>query len=151
MNYFQYISKKDSYGKTFAGTTRKVAGIFRTRKISKYRIAHDLNLSASTISNYLTGKTKPDGIKWELFRNYLGISEEWIRTGQNMVSTPHDETSPKKTPAPNSVEAAVEEIRLMFQTRDDQYMNLHKDLEKLFRMQQELLTTLSALLPKLKK
>lgn len=74
-----------------------------TRKISKYRIAHDLNLSASTISNYLTGKTKPDGIKWELFRNYLGISEEWIRTGQNMVSTPHDETSPKKTPAPNSV------------------------------------------------
>ena len=51
-----------------------------TRKISKYRIAHDLNLSASTISNYLTGKTKPDGIKWELFRNYLGISEEWIRT-----------------------------------------------------------------------
>ena len=116
-----------------------------TRKISKYRIAHDL------ISNYLTGKTKPDGIKWELFRNYLGISEEWIRTGQNMVSTPHDETSPKKTPAPNSVEAAVEEIRLMFQTRDDQYMNLHKDLEKLFRMQQELLTTLSALLPKLKK
>ena len=67
-----------------------------------------------------------------------------------MVSTPHDETSPKKTPAPNSVEAAVEEIRLMFQTRDDQYMNLHKDLEKLFRMQQELLTTLSALLPKLK-
>ena len=51
----------------------------------------------------------------------------------------------------NSVEAAVEEIRLMFQTRDDQYMNLHKDLEKLFRMQQELLTTLSALLPKLKK
>ena len=142
MNYFQYISKKDSYGKTFAGTTRKVA---------KYRIAHDLNLSASTISNYLTGKTKPDGIKWELFRNYLGISEEWIRTGQNMVSTPHDETSPKKTPAPNSVEAAVEEIRLMFQTRDDQYMNLHKDLEKLFRMQQELLTTLSALLPKLKK
>ena len=39
----------------------------------------------------------------------------------------------------------------MFQTRDDQYMNLHKDLEKLFRMQQELLTTLSALLPKLKK
>jgi transcriptional regulator with XRE-family HTH domain len=117
-----------------------------TRKISKYRIAHDLNLSASTISNYLTGKTKPDGIKWELFRNYLGISEEWIRTGQNMVST-----SPKKTPAPNSVEAAVEEIRLMFQTRDDQYMNLHKDLEKLFRMQQELLTTLSALLPKLKK
>ena len=142
MNYFQYISKKDSYGKTFAGTTRKV---------SKYRIAHDLNLSASTISNYLTGKTKPDGIKWELFRNYLGISEEWIRTGQNMVSTPHDETSPKKTPAPNSVEAAVEEIRLMFQTRDDQYMNLHKDLEKLFRMQQELLTTLSALLPKLKK
>ena len=103
-----------------------------TRKISKYRIAHDLNLSASTISNYLTGKTKPDGIKWELFRNYLGISEEWIRTGQNMVSTPHDETSPKKPPAPNSV-------------------NLHKDLEKLFRMQQELLTTLSALLPKLKK
>ena len=82
-----------------------------TRKISKYRIAHDLNLSASTISNYLTGKTKPDGIKWELFRNYLGISEEWIRTGQNMVSTPHDETSPKKTPAPNSVEAAVEEIQ----------------------------------------
>ena len=122
-----------------------------TRKISKYRIAHDLNLSASTISNYLTGKTKPDGIKWELFRNYLGISEEWIRTGQNMVSTPHDETSPKKPPAPNSVEAAVEEIRLMFQTRADQYMNLHKDLEKLFRMQQELLTTLSALLPKLKK
>ena len=68
-----------------------------------------------------------------------------------MVSTPHDETSPKKTPAPISVEAAVEEIRLMFQTRDDQYMNLHKDLETLFRMQQELLTTLSAILTKLKK
>ena len=77
-----------------------------TRKISKYRIAHDLNLSASTISNYLTGKTKPDGIKWELFRNYLGISEEWIRTGQNMVSTPHDETSPKKGHSVNTIKSA---------------------------------------------
>ena len=61
-----------------------------TRKISKYRIAHDLNLSASTISNYLTGKTKPDGIKWELFRNYLGISEEWIRTGSSCRGNPAD-------------------------------------------------------------
>ena len=29
-----------------------------TRKISKYRIAHDLNLSASTISNYLQDETR---------------------------------------------------------------------------------------------
>lgn len=81
---------------------------------------------------------------WEFPKNGYGQDKIWS-------AHPHDETSPKKTPAPNSVEAAVEEIRLMFQTRDDQYMNLHKDLEKLFRMQQELLTTLSALLPKLKK
>ena len=58
-----------------------------TRKISKYRIAHDLNLSASTISNYLTGKTKPDGIKWELFRNYLGISENGY--GQDKIWSAH--------------------------------------------------------------
>ena len=48
-----------------------------TRKISKYRIAHDLNLSASTISNYLTGKTKPDGIKWELPKNGYGQDKIW--------------------------------------------------------------------------
>ena len=48
-----------------------------TRKISKYRIAHDLNLSASTISNYLTGKTKPDGIIWEFPKNGYGQDKIW--------------------------------------------------------------------------
>ena len=59
-----------------------------TRKISKYRIAHDLNLSASTISNYLTGKTKPDGIKWELFRNYLGYGQDKIWSAHPMMKLP---------------------------------------------------------------
>ena len=54
-----------------------------TRKISKYRIAHDLNLSASTISNYLTGKTKPDGIKWELFGNFRRMDTDRTKYGQH--------------------------------------------------------------------
>lgn len=118
--------------------------------ITKYRIAHETNLSATTISNYLNGNTKPDQIKWGLVRKYLGITDEWLQTGLDTFNNSPASNSPDDN-LPAQLNEKIEEIRRMFQSRDDQYLNLHKDLEKLFRLQQEILTALSALLTKSKK
>lgn len=98
-----------------------------TRGFSHYKIAKELKISATTISNYLTGKIKkPDNTKLEAICHLLGINMEWLLTGRHMVCI---NTDKEKSPEKDSVEYKFEKILMMLQTKNDQYQNLHKDME----------------------
>ncbi len=99
---------------------------------SHYKIAKELNISATTISNYLTGKIrKPDNTKLKAICHLLGININWLLTGQDMVgATFNDQTD---MPEKENINYKFEQILLMLQARNDQYLNIHKDLEHIHR------------------
>lgn len=99
---------------------------------SHYKIAKELNISATTISNYLTGKIrKPDNTKLKAICRLLGINLNWLLTGQDMVGAALDgETD---LPEEGDIDYKFEQILLMLQARNDQYLNIHKDLEHIHR------------------
>ena len=49
---------------------------------TKYRVAKALNMSATTISNYLNNKTKPDTTKLEVLSHLLGVNRNWLVSGE---------------------------------------------------------------------
>lgn len=53
--------------------------------ISRYRIATDLNIGKSTITNYLNNLTKPDSSKLDAICNYLNINKTWLLTGKGEI------------------------------------------------------------------
>ena len=49
---------------------------------TKYKVAKALRMSATTISNYLKSKTKPDITKLEVMSSLLGVNRQWLLTGE---------------------------------------------------------------------
>ncbi|HJA15124.1 MAG TPA: helix-turn-helix domain-containing protein [Candidatus Butyricimonas faecavium] len=49
---------------------------------TKYKVAKALHMSATTISNYLKSKTKPDTTKLEVISLLLGVNRKWLLTGE---------------------------------------------------------------------
>ncbi len=49
---------------------------------TKYKVAKALHMSATTISNYLKNKTKPDTTKLEVMSRLLGVNRRWLLTGE---------------------------------------------------------------------
>ena len=45
---------------------------------TKYKVAKALHMSATTISNYLKNKTKPDTTKLEVMSRLLGVNRRWL-------------------------------------------------------------------------
>lgn len=64
------------------GFPERLQSIIEERQISKYKIAKAIDISASTVSNYIKGKTKPDSTKLTVLSNLLGVSKEWLQTGE---------------------------------------------------------------------
>lgn len=61
----------------------------KEKGLNESRLAKLTGISASTIANYRNGKTKPDKIKLKTLCDELGVSLEWMLTGEerpNMVS-----------------------------------------------------------------
>ena len=48
---------------------------------TKYKVAKALHMSATTISNYLKNKTKPDTTKLEVMSRFLGVNRRCLLTG----------------------------------------------------------------------
>lgn len=65
--------------------------VFGEKEISNYRIAKDLNIGKSTISNYLNNSTKPDSSKLDAICKYLNINKQWLLTGEGEVFDDHTE------------------------------------------------------------
>ena len=49
---------------------------------TKYKVAKSLHMSATTISNCLKNKTKPDTTKLEVMSLLLGVNRRWLLTGE---------------------------------------------------------------------
>lgn len=101
------------------------------QKLSNYKIAKELNISATTLSNYLTGKVKKaDNTKIEAICRVLGISLHWLTTGQNKVSMSEYQVHPE-APESEDLKEVVKQIFLILQAREDQYLNIHQDVNRL--------------------
>lgn len=55
--------------------------------ITAYRLAKDVGISQSSIANYINNTTKPDTTKLDVICNYLGVSKEWLLTGEGEMTT----------------------------------------------------------------
>lgn len=75
------------------GFPERLQSIIEERQMSKYKIAKAIDISASTISNYIRGKTKPDSTKLSVLSNLLGVNKEWLQTGEGTKYTT-EEVSP---------------------------------------------------------
>ena len=64
---------------TFSKTLQEV---MNEKGVTKYRVAKDLHMSATTLSNYLKSKTKPDVTKLEVMSRMLGVNRKWLLTGE---------------------------------------------------------------------
>ena len=60
----------------------RLAEAMQSKVVSRYKLAKDCGLSASTVTNWLTGSTMPDKTKIELVSNYLDTTPEWLLEGK---------------------------------------------------------------------
>ncbi|WP_251620711.1 helix-turn-helix domain-containing protein [Odoribacter lunatus] len=75
----------------------RLQSIIEERQISKYKIAKSIDISASTVSNYLKGKTKPDSTKLTVLSRLLGVNKEWLQSGEgSKYSVEEDEVNYSK-------------------------------------------------------
>jgi len=110
---------------------QRLATAIKKQGFSNYRIAKELHISATTLSNYLEGKVnKADNTKIEAICRLLDISLQWLLTGQDMIKMPSDKNLPENE-VPVDLKEVVKRIFLMLQARNDQYLSLHKDVDRL--------------------
>lgn len=62
--------------------SERLLEVMNEKGYTKYRVAKALNMSATTISNYLNSKTKPDTTKLEVLSSLLGVNRIWLVTGE---------------------------------------------------------------------
>lgn len=62
--------------------SERLLEVMKEKGYTKYRVAKALNMSATTISNYLNNKTKPDTTKLEVLSRLLGVNRSWLLTGE---------------------------------------------------------------------
>ena len=62
--------------------SERLQEVMNEKGYTKYRVAKALNMSATTISNYLNNKTKPDTTKLEVLSHLLGVNRNWLVSGE---------------------------------------------------------------------
>ena len=66
--------------------SERLQEVMNEKGYTKYRVAKALNMSATTISNYLNNKTKPDTTKLEVLSHLLGVNRNWLVSGEGEKS-----------------------------------------------------------------
>ena len=64
------------------GFSERLKEVMDEKGYTNYRVAKELNLSATTLSNYLNERTKPDITKLEVISRYLGVNRKWLISGE---------------------------------------------------------------------
>ena len=62
--------------------SKRLQEVMNEKGVTKYRVAKDLHMSATTLSNYLKSKTKPDVTKLEVMSRMFGVNRKWLLTGE---------------------------------------------------------------------
>ncbi len=67
--------------------------LMQDRKVSGYRLAKDLNISNSTLRNWLSGRAgTPRDSTMEKLANYFNVNRAWLKYGDEQhAPTIHDE------------------------------------------------------------
>ena len=115
---------------------------------TKYKVAKALHMSATTISNYLKNKTKPDTTKLEV----MGVNRRWLLTGEGDKYRKGD-TATAETSGDLSVRDNDElTVRHLVEIVGKQASSLQardEEVRKLMTMNEVLLGKLTILLEKL--
>lgn len=93
------------------GFSERLEEIIEERGISKYKIAKAIDISASTIGNYIKGKTRPDPTKLSVLSKLLGVSKSWLQTGEGpkyLLEEP--EVAYQQTPVGLNEKLAIERL-----------------------------------------
>lgn len=65
---------------------KRLKQAMKEKGVSNYRLAKDLKINNTTVSNYLEDKVKkPNALILDGIIKYLGVSESWIITGKEDV------------------------------------------------------------------
>ena len=118
---------------------------------TKYKVAKALRMSATTISNYLKSKTKPDITKLEVMSSLLGVNRQWLLTGEG------EKYRKEHVAEEISGNLSVREndeltVRYLAGTVDKQASSLQardEEIRKLMAMHEALLEKLTVLVEKL--
>ncbi len=95
------------------GFPERLQNVIEEKKISKYKIAKAINISASTISNYIKGKTKPDSTKLTVLCELLGVNKNWLLTGEGVQYLVEEPAAPYN-PAPTGMSDKQMVEKLLF-------------------------------------
>ena len=121
----------------------RLAYIIKNKGISSYRIATDLNIGKSTISNYLKNMTKPDSSKLDAICSYLGINKQWLLTGEGEIyKSPGDRNVREEAKEKDSI--TVKELMAAIKRRDEH-------VEALIRVNKKHADNFAELLRQMKK
>lgn len=60
---------------------QRLKEILEEKGVTMYRISKEVGVSKSTLTNYITGRTKPDSIKLAAICDFLGVNKVWLLTG----------------------------------------------------------------------
>ena len=93
------------------GLADRLAKALHVAGVTSNDMAAELDVSRTTISNYLNGRTKPKGLYMRIWALKTGVPLEWLETG-NFPETPETE----KTPTPKG-----EGDGAAYRTRTDPY------------------------------
>ncbi|MDL2330410.1 helix-turn-helix domain-containing protein [Odoribacter sp. OttesenSCG-928-A06] len=117
------------------GLSKRLSEIIEESKLTDYRIAKDINVSASTIATYRKGSKHPDLTKMDKLCEYLGVELEWLKTGEGSkyILGEHKgdyartEKSEEKTA--DALIKVIQELTASIRERDTQITELIKKLE----------------------
>lgn len=65
-----------------ASFSQRLLEAMEEKNITSYRISKAIKISASTVGNYLKGKTTPDDMKIATLCDLLGINLQWLIDGE---------------------------------------------------------------------
>lgn len=126
----------------------RLKSIMLKREITNYKLAQKLDISKSTITNYLNGITIPKNAKLEAISKALNVNPVWLLTGEeseeivaeNPVGYSTGEPNKILTPAEmlnnlmrsfSGLEAEVKRLRKELETKEREYCQLQKAYDEL--------------------
>ena len=132
--------------------SKRLQEVMNEKGVTKYRVAKDLHMSATTLSNYLKSKTKPDVTKLEVMSRMLGVNRKWLLTGEG-----EKYRSEKTNIEENSENFSVRDndgsmVRYLIGIIDKQASSLKardEEINKLMKINEILFGNLTVLLDKL--
>lgn len=99
----------------------RLKSIMEERNMTPYRLAKESKISPTTVSNYLKGKTIPTSSILETLSNILGVTDTWLKNGDEpKYTTIEPETAYKReTSIDQDLASAIKNLSESVKQRDE--------------------------------